>query len=125
LFSRPSFADRPLPCPSYQSKVPFAAAIKKAYPNLPIGAVGLLTTAPQIEKVLRSGQADVAFLARELLRNIDFTIEAAEELGVVVKAPVQYERAWTRMQAGKNAPGQEEPKQSEHEGSKDPLVGRR
>lgn len=95
-----SFLSSLLPPPS----VRFAAEIKRAYPNLPIGAVGLLTTATQIEKVFQSGEADVAFLARQLLRNADFTIAAAEELGVVVKAPVQYERAWTRMQAGRNAP---------------------
>ncbi|KAL7416765.1 NADH:flavin oxidoreductase/NADH oxidase [Mrakia frigida] len=76
--------------PSYQ--VPFAAALKKTFPEVLIGAVGLLTTATQIEDVLQSGKADVAFLARELLRNIDFPLEAAEELGVVVKAPVQNER---------------------------------
>jgi 2,4-dienoyl-CoA reductase-like NADH-dependent reductase (Old Yellow Enzyme family) len=52
--------------------VPFAAAIKEAVPSLLVGAVGLLTTAEQIETVLRNGQADVALVAREILRNADF-----------------------------------------------------
>lgn len=72
--------------------VPFAAAIKKAHPDLPIGAVGLLTTLPQIEEVLSSGKADVAFVARQIMRDADFVLEGAEEMGVIVKAPVQNER---------------------------------
>lgn len=36
-------------------------------------------------------------LARELLRNADFAFDAAGELNSVVKVPVQYERAFTRM----------------------------
>jgi 2,4-dienoyl-CoA reductase-like NADH-dependent reductase (Old Yellow Enzyme family) len=81
-------AEPPLPC----VPVPFAAAIKKAYPDLPIGAVGLLTTLPQIEEVLSSGKADVAFVARQIMRDVDFVLEGAEEMGVIVKAPVQNER---------------------------------
>lgn len=41
-------------------------------PSVLVGAVGLLTTASQIETVLRKGQADVVLVAREVLRNIDF-----------------------------------------------------
>lgn len=52
--------------------VPFAAQIKKAVPDVLVGAVGLLTSASQIENVLRAGQADVVFVAREVLRNSDF-----------------------------------------------------
>jgi len=39
-------------------------------------------------------QADMVFLARELLRDPYWPRRAAIELGIKVKAPVQYERAW-------------------------------
>ncbi|CED83807.1 NADH:flavin oxidoreductase/12-oxophytodienoate reductase [Phaffia rhodozyma] len=86
--------------PGYQ--VHFAEVIRSET-SLRVGAVGLLTTAEQIEDVLQEGQADVVFLARELLRNADFVIECAEKLGVVVKPANQYERAWTRMSSGINS----------------------
>lgn len=81
--------------PSYQ--VPFAAHLKKHVPGVLIGAVGLITDGKQANEILEKGEADVILLARELLRNPDFVLETAQELGVSVKAPVQYERAWTRM----------------------------
>lgn len=81
--------------PGYQ--VPFAERIKKELPDLAVGSVGLITDPRQAEKILQDGQADTIFLARELLRHVDFPIYAAQELGVVVKPANQYERAWTRM----------------------------
>ena len=39
-------------------------------------------------------QADMVFLARELLRDPYWPRRAAQELGVKIKPPVQYERAW-------------------------------
>ena len=48
-------------------------------------------------EIIESGKADVVMLARELLRNADFVFDAAGELNSVVKVPVQYERAFTRM----------------------------
>lgn len=72
--------------------VPLAEAVKKAHPNLLVSAVGLLTTGDQLEDVLRSGRADVIFVARELLRDSSFVFRSAEELGVIVKSPAQYER---------------------------------
>jgi 2,4-dienoyl-CoA reductase-like NADH-dependent reductase (Old Yellow Enzyme family) len=47
---------------------------------------------------LEKDEADVIFLARELLRHVDFPLKCAEELEVAVQAAPQYERAWTRMQ---------------------------
>ncbi|QRV92687.1 NADH:flavin oxidoreductase/NADH oxidase [Ceratobasidium sp. AG-Ba] len=81
--------------PGYQ--VPFAERVKKDVPDVVVGSVGLITSPQQAEKILQDGQADVVFLARELLRHGDFPIYAAQELGVVVKPANQYERAWTRM----------------------------
>ncbi|KAF8973660.1 putative NADH:flavin oxidoreductase 2 [Flammula alnicola] len=77
--------------PGYQ--VPFAEALKKAYPDLPIGAVGLITEPHQAESYLKNGQADVVFLARELMRDPHWPLRAAHELKVKVKAANQYERA--------------------------------
>jgi len=78
-------------------QVPFAEAIKAAYPNFLLGSVGLITDAKQAESILQSGKADVVFLARELLRRVDFPLTAAQELGVSVQPAHQYERAWSRM----------------------------
>lgn len=86
--------------PSYQ--VPLAEYIKKANPNIPVTAVGLITNAKQAEEIVadvaQGGKGlDAIWLAREFLRNADFVLKAAEELGVAVRPAVQYERAWTRM----------------------------
>jgi len=81
--------------PGYQ--VPFAEALKKACPGLPIGAVGFITEPHQAESYIQSGKADVVFLARELIRNPHWPILAAQELGVAVKAANQYERGWAKM----------------------------
>lgn len=76
--------------PLYQ--VPFAEKIKNQSGIL-TGAVGLITTPKEAEEILKSGQADIILLARELLRDPYFPLHAAKELGVDVPWPVQYERA--------------------------------
>jgi 2,4-dienoyl-CoA reductase-like NADH-dependent reductase (Old Yellow Enzyme family) len=77
--------------PSYQ--VPFAEAIRAATGML-TGAVGMITGAQQAESIIVGGQADLVFLAREMLRDPYFPLRAAHELGVKEMAwPVQYERA--------------------------------
>jgi 2,4-dienoyl-CoA reductase-like NADH-dependent reductase (Old Yellow Enzyme family) len=76
--------------PMYQ--VEFAARIKNET-DLFTGAVGLITTALEAEQVLASGQADLIFIGRELLRDPYFPLHAAKELGVDVPWPVQYQRA--------------------------------
>ena len=76
--------------PGYQTAN--AARIRAEGP-IPTAAIGLITSAAQAEHVLRSGQADMIFLARELLRDPYFPLHAAAELGVNVKWPPQYERA--------------------------------
>lgn len=86
--------------PLYQ--VPFAAELKEKVPGILIGAVGLITTAEQAAQIIDSNQADVVHLARQLLRNADFPLSAAQNLGVAVQPAVQYARAWTRMLAPKN-----------------------
>lgn len=65
------------PYPGYQ--VQFAARIRKEADIL-TGAVGLITTPGQAEKVLADGEADVVLLARELLRNPYWPLIARAEL---------------------------------------------
>lgn len=76
--------------PLYQ--VSFAEQIKKAS-GLMTGAVGLITTAQESELIVSTGQADLVFLARQLLRDPYFPINAARELGADIQWPLQYERA--------------------------------
>ena len=81
------------------SQVPFAEAVKKAHPDISIGAVGMITTPKQANDVLVEGKADVVSLAREFLRDPHFVLRAADELGVAVRPAVQFERAWQTVLA--------------------------
>lgn len=76
--------------PGYQ--VEFAEKVKKESGIL-TGAVGLITTPSQANEIIQEGEADLIFLAREMLRDPHFALRAAHELGQEVKWPVQYERA--------------------------------
>lgn len=73
-------------------QVEFAEAVKKQADIL-TGAVGLITEAIQANKIIETGQADLVLLAREFLRDPNFPLRAAHELGHDVKWPLQYERA--------------------------------
>jgi 2,4-dienoyl-CoA reductase-like NADH-dependent reductase (Old Yellow Enzyme family) len=77
--------------PGYQ--VGNAARIR-AEVAIPTAAVGVITEAAQAEHILRTGQADMVFLARALLRDPYWPLRAARELGAAVPYPPQYERAW-------------------------------
>ncbi len=81
--------------PGYQ--VQFAEVIKKET-SITTGAVGLITAAQQAEEILQNGEADLIFLARELLRDPYFPLHAALELGDEVKWHAQYERAKPRKE---------------------------
>ncbi len=76
--------------PGYQ--VQFAETIKRDTGIL-TGAVGMLTDARQCETILANQQADLVLLAREMLRDPYFPLRAAQELGVNLPWPSQYERA--------------------------------
>lgn len=83
----------PIPVgPDYQ--VPLAAQIRKEA-AIATGAVGLITDAQQAETILQNGEADLIFIARELLRNPYFPLQAAKELGDEITWPKQYERSKT------------------------------
>ena len=77
--------------PGYQTG--FAEAIRKE-PSIATGAVGMISEPAQVETILSTEQADLVFLARELLRDPYWPRRAAKALDVKIKAPVQYERAW-------------------------------
>ncbi len=77
--------------PGYQ--VANAARIR-AEAGIATAAIGFITAAAQAEQILRTGQADMVFLARELLRDPYWPLRAARELRAPVEAPVQYARAW-------------------------------
>jgi len=71
----------------------FAAEIRKRV-GIPTGAVGLITSPEQADHIVRTGQADVVSLAREMLRDPYWPRRAAKALGVKIEGPVQYGRAW-------------------------------
>jgi 2,4-dienoyl-CoA reductase-like NADH-dependent reductase (Old Yellow Enzyme family) len=77
--------------PGYQTG--FAEAIRKEA-GIAAGAVGMISEPAQAETILATEQADLVFLARELLRDPYWPRRAAKALDVKIKAPVQYERAW-------------------------------
>lgn len=77
--------------PGYQ--VPFAARIRRDA-GVATGAVGLITESTQAARIIDEGAADVVLIARESLRDPYFPRRAAQELGVQISAPVQYQRAW-------------------------------
>ena len=77
--------------PGYQTG--FAEAIRKEA-GIATGAVGMITEPAQAETILATEQADLVFLAREMLRDPYWPRRAANALDVKIKAPVQYERAW-------------------------------
>ena len=69
------------------------AAAVRAGAGIASGAVGLITSPQQADHIVRSGQADVMLLARELLRDPYWPHRAAKALGVEAAAPAQYRRA--------------------------------
>lgn len=79
--------------PGYQ--VPFAERIRRES-GVATGAVGLITAPAQADAIVRSGQADCVFFARELLRDPYWPLHAAAALEQVVPWPVQYLRAAPR-----------------------------
>lgn len=70
----------------------FAARIRREA-DIPTAAVGLITSPAQADHIIRTGQADMALLGRELLRNPHWPLHAAQALGQAVPWPLQYQRA--------------------------------
>jgi 2,4-dienoyl-CoA reductase-like NADH-dependent reductase (Old Yellow Enzyme family) len=76
--------------PGYQ--VAFAEQIRKDA-GIRTAAVGMITTPDQADQIVRTGQADMVFLARELLRDPYWPLRAADELRQSGPWPKQYLRA--------------------------------
>jgi 2,4-dienoyl-CoA reductase-like NADH-dependent reductase (Old Yellow Enzyme family) len=74
-------------------QVPFAEVIRRDA-GIATGSVGMITEPAQAETIINSGQADMVFLARELLRDPYWPRRAAQALGAKIEPPVQYLRAW-------------------------------
>jgi 2,4-dienoyl-CoA reductase-like NADH-dependent reductase (Old Yellow Enzyme family) len=77
--------------PGYQ--VPLAERVRRKS-GLLTGAVGLITEPTQADEIIRSGQADLVLLGRELLRDPYWPIQASRQLGWTVPPPPQYARAF-------------------------------
>ena len=54
------------------------------------GAVGLITEVQQANEIVTGGDADLVFLARELLRDPYWAIKAQQELGSQPSWPISY-----------------------------------
>ncbi len=76
--------------PGYQT--PFAEKIRREAGVL-TGTVGMITDSVQADHIIRTGQADVTILAREMLRDAYWPLRAARDLGQPAAWPVQYLRA--------------------------------
>lgn len=77
--------------PGYQ--VQFAKAIREKA-GIPAAAVGMITDAAQANAIVEKGEADLVFLAREMLRDPYFPLRAAKELEQKGPVPRQYTFAW-------------------------------
>ncbi|KAJ2192033.1 hypothetical protein GGH18_003025, partial [Coemansia sp. RSA 530] len=73
-------------------QVPFAHAVKRNVPQMLSAAVGLITTAKQANSIIESKHADLVFIARALLREPNFVLDAARQLDAFAQYPHQYER---------------------------------
>lgn len=78
--------------PGFQ--VPFAAAIRKEA-DIPTAAVGLITEPEQAQYIIETGEADAVFLARAMLRNPRWAMNAAEALGVKINWSLPLDRGRT------------------------------
>ena len=76
--------------PGYQ--VHHAATIRREA-GIPTASVGMITSPAQADQIVRTGQADLVLLARELLRHPYWPLHAAEALHQKITWPVQYARA--------------------------------
>lgn len=70
-------------------QVPFARKIRDEA-GIAVGAVGLITEAHQANEIVTGGEADLVFLARELLREPYWALKAQQELGAEPSWPISY-----------------------------------
>jgi 2,4-dienoyl-CoA reductase-like NADH-dependent reductase (Old Yellow Enzyme family) len=82
-------------------KIPIGAGYQTVFADrirreasIATGAVGMITSPQQADHIIRTEQADMVLLAREMLRNPYWAQRAAKELRQPVPTPLQYSRAW-------------------------------
>jgi 2,4-dienoyl-CoA reductase-like NADH-dependent reductase (Old Yellow Enzyme family) len=80
--------------PGYQ--VPLARAVKAAV-DIPVIAVGLITSFEHAEAIVQTGDADMIAVARGILYDPHWPWHAAAHLGATVHAPNQYLRSQPRQ----------------------------
>lgn len=76
--------------PGFQTE--FAARVRREA-GIATAAVGLITSPAQADHIIRTGQADMVLLGREILRNPYWPMNAAQALGLAASWPPQYMRA--------------------------------
>jgi 2,4-dienoyl-CoA reductase-like NADH-dependent reductase (Old Yellow Enzyme family) len=84
----------PAVAPAYGYQVPYADSIRKDAGIMTM-AVGLIVHAEQAERILAQGRADLVALAREMLYNPNWAMDAAQKLGAdpkfeLVPPPYRY-----------------------------------
>ena len=84
--------------PGFQTE--FAARIRREA-GIATAAVGLITAPAQADHIVRSGQADMVLLGREMLRDPYWPMHAAQALGQTGSWPLQYLRAAPAGAAGR------------------------
>jgi 2,4-dienoyl-CoA reductase-like NADH-dependent reductase (Old Yellow Enzyme family) len=72
--------------------VPFAAQIRRET-EVFTGAVGMINSSGQADRIIRSEQADLILMAREFLRDPYWPRHVAQEFGFPASWPAQYLRA--------------------------------
>lgn len=70
-------------------QIPFSDRIRREA-NIATAGVGLITEAEQANEIIESGKADIVLLARQMLREPYWALNAAKQLGVDFKAPAPY-----------------------------------
>ncbi|CAL62664.1 Putative NADPH dehydrogenase [Herminiimonas arsenicoxydans] len=76
--------------PGYQTE--FSARIRRES-GMRTSAVGMITSPEQADHVIRSEQADLVLIGREILRDPYWPLHAARALGFSIEWPAQYGRA--------------------------------
>jgi 2,4-dienoyl-CoA reductase-like NADH-dependent reductase (Old Yellow Enzyme family) len=76
--------------PGFQTE--FAERVRREA-GIATAAVGLITSPAQADHIVRTGQADMVLLGREILRNPYWPLSAAQALGQSAAWPMQYLRA--------------------------------
>ena len=84
--------------PGYQ--VPFAGAIREKA-GIMTAAVGLITEPEQANSIIKTCAADIVLLAKQMLRQPYWALDAAQALGQEAPWPIQYGYAVRRRPAGK------------------------